>query len=147
MEHQTGLESIHHSTAPHGLAVCYNKSKVVIDTVNIPDQTFSSHMFVLMSIEGKQVLLVLIYQPRAANQQELRLFIEELTTHIEELHIDEYNLIVLGDFNLDRMHDSYIDFNDILTRFAFTQRSNYSAYIYGEILDLVCHNRKQTPVE
>ena len=116
MEHQTGWESIHHSIAPHGLAVCYNKSKVVIDTVNTPDQTFSSHMFVL-------------------------------TTHIEALHIDEYNVIALGDFNLDRMHDSYIDFNDIITRFAFTQRSNYSAHIYGEMLDLVCHNRKQTPVE
>ena len=36
--------------------------------------------------------------------------------------------------------------NDILTRYAFTQR-NYSTHIYGGILDLVSHNRKQTPVK
>ena len=54
-EHQPGWDSIHHSTDPHGLAVCYNELKNVIDMVNIPDQTFSSHMelmSVLLSTEG-----------------------------------------------------------------------------------------------
>ena len=92
--------------------------------------------------------MVQIYQPSVANQQEIRLFIEELTAQLEELHIDEYNAIVLGDFNLDQVHDPYMDlFNNILTYFAFTQRSNYSTHIYYGILDLVFHNRKQTPVE
>ena len=95
-EHQPYWESIYHPTAPHGPAVCYNKSKVVIDKVSIPDQTFTSHielMPVLMSIEGEQVLLVLIYLPPAANQQEIRLFIEELTSQLEKLHVDECNAI------------------------------------------------------
>ena len=92
--------------------------------------------------------MVLIYRPPVANHQEIRLFIEELTAKLEELHIDEYNAIVLGDFNLDQMHEPYTGlFNDILTRFAFTQRSNYSTHIYGGILDLVFYNRKQMPVE
>ena len=46
------------------------------------------------------------------------------------------------------MHDPYIDlFGNVLTRFAFTQRLNYSAHTYGEILDLISRNRKQIPVE
>ena len=46
------------------------------------------------------------------------------------------------------MHEPYIGlFNDILTHFAFPQRSNYSTHIYGGILDLVFYNRKQMPVE
>ena len=103
-------------------------------------------MSVLMSIEGEQVLLVPIYRPPVANQREIRRFIEELTTQFEKFHVDEYNTIVSGDLNLDRMPD--IDLlNNILTRFAFTQRPNYYTHIYGGILDLVFHNRKQTPVE
>ena len=123
--------------------------KVVTDIVNIPDQAFTLHMelmSMLRSTEGEQVLLGLIYQPPVANQQEIRLL--ELTVQLEQLHIDEYNTIVLGDFNLDQMHHPYIDlFKNILTCFAFTQCSNYSTHIYGQILHLVFHNRKQTPVE
>ena len=133
-EHQPGLENINHPTAPCGLAIYYNKSKVVIDAVNIPDETFTSHielMSVLMSIEGEQALLVLIYQPPVANQREIRHFIEELTAQF--------------DFNLDQMHDLYADFlHNILTCFGFTQHSNCSTHIYGGISDLVFHNRKQT---
>ena len=79
--------------------------KVVTDIVSIPDQAFTLHMelmSVLRSTEGEQVLLVLIYQPPVANQQEIRLL--ELTVRLEQLHIDQYNTIVLGDFNLDQMH-------------------------------------------
>ena len=43
-EHQPGWESIHHPTAPHGFAVCYTELKVVIDTVNIIEQTAISQM-------------------------------------------------------------------------------------------------------
>ena len=128
------MENINHPTAPCGLAIYYNKSKVVIDAVNIPDETFTSHMelmSVLMSIEGEQALLVLIYQPPVANQREIRHFIEELTAQF--------------DFNLDQMHDLYADFlHNILTCFGFTQHSNCSTHIYGGISDLVFHNRKQT---
>ena len=105
-------------------------------------------MPVLMSTEEEQVLLVLIYRLPVANQPEITCFIKEVTAQFEELHIDEYNTVVLGDFDLDQMHNPYIDlFNNILTCFAFTQRSNYSTHIYGGILGLVFHGRKQTLVE
>ena len=48
LEHQPGWKSIHHLTALHGLAICYIKSQVVIDTVNIPDQTFTSHIELML---------------------------------------------------------------------------------------------------
>ena len=76
-------------------------------------------MSVLMYTEGEQVLLALLYQPPVANQEEIRLFIEELSDQLKDLHIDEYNTIVLADFNLDQMHNPYIDlFSNILTCFA-----------------------------
>ena len=88
----------------------------------------------------------MIYRLPLVNQQEVWLFIEELTAYPEELHIDDYNSVALGDFNLGQMLEPYIDlFKDILTRLAFNQSSNYCAHVYGGILDLVFRNRKQTP--
>ena len=150
-DHQTGWKSIHHPTAPHGLAICYDESKVVITSINIPDQAFSSQMelmSVLMSIEGEQVLIVLLYRPPITIQQQIHYFIQELTYQLQLLQIDQYNTIILGDFNLDQMHDPYVElFHGICRRFSLTQRSNYSTHIYGGILDLVFHNKKQEPVE
>ena len=56
-----------------------------------------------------KLLLVLIYRLPEANQREIRLCIEELTAQLEELHIDERNKTILRNFNLDQMHDPYID--------------------------------------
>ena len=62
-------------------------------------------MSVLMSVEGEKVLLVLICQPPVANQPKVRLFIKGLPVQFEELHIDKHKIIVLGHFNLDKMHN------------------------------------------
>ena len=100
-----------------------------------------------MSIVGEHVLIVLLYRPPVTTQHEIRVFIQELTEQLTELQIDQYNTIVLGDFNLDQMHDPYVElFRDISMQFSLTQRSNYSTHIYGGILDLVFHNRKQESV-
>ena len=149
-DHLTGWQSIHHPTAPHGLAICYEQSKVIIDTdaTNFLSTPHMESLSVLMSIEGEQVLVVLVYRPTITTQREIQSFIQELTELLDELHTQDYNTIVLGDFNLDQMLDPNVElFRDICTRFAFTQRSNYSTHIYGGILDLVFHNKKQEPVE
>ena len=57
-----------------------------------------------------KLLLVLIYRLPEANHREIRLWTEELTAQLEELHIDEHNKIILRNFNLDQMRDPYIDF-------------------------------------
>ena len=124
-QYQTGWKSIHHPTAPHGLAICYDLSKVVIHSINFPTQHFSSNMelmSVLMSIEGEQVLIVLVYRPPITIQQQIHNFIDELTYQLQELQVNQYNTIILGDFNLDQMHDPYIIelFHDIRTLFLFT---------------------------
>ena len=150
-EYKPGWKSIHHPTAPHGLAICYQESNVVIHSSYVPTRLFSSNlelMSVLMSIDGEQVLIVLLYRPPVTTQQQIRYFIEELTDQLAELQIGQYNTIVLGDFNLDQMHDPYVQMlHGISMQFSLTQRSNYSTHIHGGILDLVLHNRKQESVE
>ena len=82
------------------------------------------------------------------NQQRINIFIEELTHQLSILQITQYNIIVLGDFNLDQMLETHVDlFNSLCTQFSLFQRSNYSTHIHGGILDLVFHNKKQDPVE
>ena len=150
-QYQTGWKSIHHPTAPHGLAICYDVSNVVIHSINFPTRHFSSNMelmSVLMSIEGEQVLIVLLYRPPITCQQQIHNFVDELTFQLQELQVNQYNTILLGDFNLDQMHDPFIDlFHHIRTLFSFTQRSLYSTHIHGGILDLVFHNHREEPVE
>ena len=104
-KHQQGWKSIHHPTAQHGLAVRYNGLKVAIDTVNIPDQTFTSHIeliSVLTPIKGEQIFWSLTTCSKPARN---KAFIEELTAQLQQLHEDEYNAIFLGDLNLDQMLD------------------------------------------
>ena len=150
-KHLGGWKSIHHPTAPDGLAICYDDSKVIVCSKNIPERQFQSQieiMSALLSIEGEEVLIVLLYRPPSTNQQEIHNFIEDLTFQLNELQINQYNTIVLGDFNLDQMLDAHVDlFNRICTQFSLFQRSNYSTHIHGGILDLVFHNKKQDPVE
>ena len=43
LERQSGWESIHHPAAPHGIVLFYDELKVVIDMVNISNQTFTKH--------------------------------------------------------------------------------------------------------
>ena len=150
-EHQPGWDSIHHPHAPHGLSICYDKARVTIDDKTIPNHSFASRMELmsaLMTINDEQVLVVLLYRPPTNNQQLISLFIEELEDQLVQLAVTKYNTLVLGDFNLDQMHDPYVDiFQNICSQFTFTQRSNYSTHIHGGILDLVFHNRKSRPVE
>ena len=97
-----------------------------------------------MSTEEEQVLLVLIYRLPVANQPEITCFIKELTAQFEELHVDEYNTIVLKGCNLDQMHDSYIDlFNNILTCFAFTLLLFYT-YSFRSIRSCLPQKKRNT---
>ena len=101
-----------------------------------------------MSIEGEKVLIVLLYRPPITIQQQIHCFIDELTYQLGELQIDQYNTIVLGDFNLDQMHYPYVElFHGICMQFSLTQRSTYSTHIHGGILNLVFHNQKEESVE
>ena len=101
----------------------------------------------LMAIEGEPVLIVLLYRPPITDQQQIHNFIDELTYQLGVLEIDRHNTIILGDFNLDQLHHPYVDlFDGICNRFSLTQRSNYSTHIFGGILDLVFH-KKREPVE
>ena len=116
-----------------------------------PSRSFASQMELmaaLMTIDEEQVLVVLIYRPPVTDQQLVNQFIDELKDQLDELDVGMYNTIVLGDFNLDQMHNPYVElFQDICSHFSFVQRSNYSTHIHGGILDLVFQNKRCQPVD
>ena len=69
---------------------------------------------------------------------------QELSAQFEELHIDEYNTIVLKGCNLDQTLTL-----TCLTIFllALPLPSYYFTHIHLGVLDLVFHKRKETLVE
>ena len=76
-------------------------------------------MSTLMSIEDEKVLVVLLYRPPVTSQQQIRTFIDELTYQLAELHTDQYNTIILGDFNLEMIVDiDAFDINGVSTSYT-----------------------------
>lgn len=92
---------------------------------------------VLIDFCDETVLLILIYRPPVA----IGNFFVHLFEAMSYLPSGK-RTIILGDFNLDQRSQSNIDsFNRLLTN-GFTQRSNFSTFIHGGILDLIFDNSK-----
>ena len=101
---------------------------------------------VLLGIEDEDVLLVLVY--RHPNGGSIANFIYQLTYELRQLPTDKYRTLVLGDFNIDQMlQENVLAFGDFCTQFHFTQRSKYSTFRDGGILDLVFDNQKSDAVK
>ena len=142
-EYHPGWKSIHHPTAEHGLAICYDTETVVIEK-EFSTSGLLQVLPVAMKIEDELVLLVLVYRPPGARGT----FVYELTQLLTMLDIHRYRTIVLGDFNLDQMLPENIEaFGGFCTQFNFNQRSTYSTHIRGGILDLVFDDKKSESVQ
>ena len=141
-QYAEGWTDIHKQTQ-HGLALCYNVSKVKI--ILEFQTTHSLEMLpVLVEIEKELVLIVLLYRAPGP----LGTFINDLIEELDDLPTTEYKTLVVGDFNLDQMLiENEEKFNPIITEFNFHQRSHYSTHIYGGILDLVFDNKNSECVE
>ena len=127
--------SIHHPSAQHGLAICYNTKKVVIEK-EFPETSSIELLPLLMNIDGKIILIVLVYRP-PGGQRDLFIYqlLQELSMLEETRH---YRTILCGDFNLDQMIQDNVDaFHQLCECFKFVQRVKYSTHIHGGILDLV----------
>ena len=131
-----------HKQTQHGLALCYNVSKVKI--ILEFQTTHSLEMLpVLVEIEQEHVLVVVVYRAPGP----LGTFIDDLIEELNDLPTG-YRTLVVGDFNLDQMLiENEEKFNPIITEFNFHQRSHYSTHIYGGILDLVFDNKNSNCVE
>ena len=64
-------------------------------------------------------------------------FIDDFILLINELPTP-HRMFIVDDFNLDQMlPDHVFKVNPLVQNFNFSQRSQYSTHIHGEILDLV----------
>ena len=138
-----GWTDIHKQTIHHGLAICYNESKV--NVIEVYETTHALEMLpVLVEIENERVLVVVVY--RAPDP--LGTFITNFITELNILPIREHRTLVVGDFNLDQMlPENEEKITPIITELNFHQRSHYSTHILGGILDLVFDNDKTQSVE
>ena len=139
--YEEGWADIHNTTG-HGLAICYNTSKVKIIQEFETSKTLEI-LPVLMDIEDETVLVVLLYRPPGT----IGTFITDLMTQISELPT-QYRILILGDFNIDQMLPGNVQkINPIISQFHLHQRSQYTTHIDGGILDLVLDSISSQSVE
>lgn len=146
-EYQLGWKSIHRNTE-HGLAICYDTSRVeIVKTFTTPGEL--QVLPVLLKIDDELVFLVLLYRPPRPMQQN-DTFVYELIQILSMLPLDEYGeyrTLIVGDFNMDQMVDENIrKFDQLCAHFQCHQRSNYSTHRLGGILDLVFDDRSSESV-
>ena len=121
-----------HKNTQHGLALCYNVSKVnIIETIEIA--SVLEVLPVVLEIEKETILSIVVY----CMPGPLGSFIDDLILLINELPT-QHRMLIVGDFNLDQMLPEHVaKFDTLIQSFNFYQRSQHSTHIHGGILDLV----------
>ena len=137
-----------HNTEGHGVAICYNTSKVKVlkrfDYVGMLEI-----LPLLLDIEGEQILLIALYRPGGP----IDTFVSDLITTVDSLILNDliygkYRIVILGDFNWDQLlPENIASFIPLCSHYSLHQRSRYSTHNRGGILDLVFDNKKDTDVE
>ena len=116
----------------HGLALCYNVIKInIIEVIEIP--SVLEVLPIVLEIQKETILLVIVYRMPGF----LGYFIDDFISLINELPT-QHRMMIFGDFNVDQMlleHVAKVD--SLIQSFNFSQCSQYSTHIHGEILDLV----------
>ena len=145
--HHGTWESEHKHTT-HGLAFCYDSSKVEITRKDFDILFPELEIFPLtVKIENEHIMFVLVYRPQTTPK---RTFLHQLFSQLMSLPTSNYErLIVLGDFNLDQKSPEHRDcFATLIEQFHFIQRSTYSTQKFGGILDLIFdNNQSKKPAE
>ena len=121
-----------HKNTQHGVALCYNMSKVnIIGVTDIP--SVLEVLSIVLEIEKKTFLLLIVY----CMPGPLGSFIDNFILLINELPI-QHRMLIAVDFNLDQMLPEQIGKVDpLIQNFNLAQGSQYSTHIHGGILDLV----------
>ena len=140
--YHNGTWKSEHKHSAHGLAFCYDASKVEVvkSDFNIlfPDLEIFP---VGVKVGQEKIMFVLVYRPQDASK---RVFLHQLLSQLMTLHTGEYErLIILGDFNLDQKSPEHSDcFAALMEHFDFIQRSTWSTHKFGGMLDLIFDNDK-----
>ena len=61
-EYHPDWKSIHHSSAEHGLAICYDTKKVLV-MKEFPEISTIELLPLLMNFDGEIILIILVYRP------------------------------------------------------------------------------------
>ena len=121
-----------HKNTHHGLALCYNVSKVnIIEVIEI--SSVLEVLPIVLEIERETIVLVIMYYMPGP----LGSFIDDFISLINELPT-QHRMLIVGDFNLDQMLPEHVaKVNPLIQNFNLSQHSQYSTHIHGGILDLV----------
>jgi hypothetical protein len=137
-----------HKPAGHGLAVCYNTTKVTILKQYLYVGALEI-LPVLLQIDNEIIFLVLVYRCPGP----IGTFVTDITQAIEQILREnpvskEFRTMVLGDFNWDQMLPEHIaSLTPFSSHFDLSQRSKYSTHIKGGILDLVFDDKRDDDVQ
>ena len=113
----------------HGLALCYNVSKVNIsEVIDIP--SVSEVLPIVLETEKETLVIKChILGPLGSFIDDVILLINELPT--------QHRMLIVGDFNLDQMLPEHVAKVDpLIQSFNLSQHSQYSTHIHEGILDL-----------
>ena len=108
-----------HKNTLHGLALCYNVSKVnIIEVIEIRS-VLVEVLSVVLEIEKETILLVIVY----CMPVPLRSFIGDFVSLINELPT-QHRMLIVGDFNLDQMLPEHVaKVNPLIQNFNLSQCS------------------------
>ena len=144
-EYHPDWKGIHHSSAEHGLAICYNTKKVSV-VKEFPEISTIELLPLLMDFDSEIILIILVYRP-PGGQRDVFLYqlLQELSMIEETRH---HRMILCGDFNLDQLLQENVNaFQRLLQEFNLHQRVTYSTHIHGGILDLVFDQERKDTVQ
>ena len=121
-----------HKNTQHGLALCYNVSKVnIIEVIEIA--SVLEVLPIVLEIKKETILSIIVYRMPGP----LGSFIDDFILLINELPT-QHRMLIVGDFNLDQTLPEHVaKFDPLIQSFNLYQRSQYSTHIHGGILDLV----------
>ena len=106
-----------HKSRHHGLALCYNMSKINIEVNEIP--TVLEVLPIVLEIERETSVLEIVYRIPGP----LGFFIDDFISLINELPT-QHRMLIVGDFNLDQMLPEHVvKVNPLIQNFNLSQRS------------------------
>ena len=112
-----------HKNTQHGLALCYNVSKVDIIEV--------------IEIASVLEVLPIVLEIEKEMPGPLGSFIDDFILLINELPT-QHRMLIVGDFNLDQMLPEHAaKYDPLIQSFNLYQHLQYSTHTHGGILDLV----------
>ena len=121
---------------------CLFKSNIRMAKVDTQSTRTFEHLVLRLNNMGKTINILIIYRPEpsANNYYTMSEFFTEFSNFVAPLHIENHELLILGDFNFHMNKPHMVNvakFNEILDMFDLMQHVTDPTHNAGNILDLV----------